>query len=88
MPFSAPFPYSKKRAKRGQKGADFYIILYTFYKTKSPKYRLNKPYFGLFHMFLKKLKVDLAGIEPASENLFRTVSPITVFILTFPPSAV
>ena len=62
MPFSAPFPYSKKGEKRKKKGADFYIILYTFYKTKSPKYRLNKPYFGLFHKFLKKLKVDLAYI--------------------------
>ena len=62
MPFSAPFPYSKKGAKGGQKGADFYIILYTFYKTKSPKYRLNKPYFGLFHMFSKIIKVDLRYI--------------------------
>ena len=32
--------------------------------------------------------MDLRGIEPLSENLFRTVSPITVSILTFPLSGV
>ena len=32
--------------------------------------------------------MDLRGIEPLSENLFRAVSPITVFILTFPPCGV
>ena len=31
-------------------------------------------------------KVDLAGIEPASENSSIQASPITVIILTFPPS--
>lgn len=36
----------------------------------------------------KTFLVDLAGIEPASENLFRKVSSIIVFILTFPPSDV
>ena len=34
------------------------------------------------------LYMDLRGIEPLSENLFRAVSPITVFILTFPPCIV
>ena len=34
------------------------------------------------------LNMDLRGIEPLSENLFRTVSPITVSILTFPLSGV
>lgn len=36
----------------------------------------------------KDLLVDLAGIEPASENLSPKVSSIIVFILTFPPSGV
>ena len=36
----------------------------------------------------KGLLVDLAGIEPASENSSGTVSPITVSILTFPPCTV
>ena len=50
--------------------------------TKKPsKYGLNKPYF-------KGRLMDLRGIEPLSENLFRTVSPITVSILTFPLSGV
>ena len=30
--------------------------------------------------------MDLVGIEPTSENLFIQVSPITVTVLTFPPS--
>ena len=33
------------------------------------------------------LLVDLAGIEPASESPSIEASPITVIILTFPPSA-
>ena len=31
-----------------------------------------------------RAKVDLAGIEPASESLFIEASPITVAVLTFP----
>ena len=31
-------------------------------------------------------QVDLAGIEPASESLSIQASPITVILLTFPPS--
>jgi len=31
--------------------------------------------------------VDLAGVEPASESPSIKASPITVIILTFPPSA-
>ena len=31
-----------------------------------------------------KWKVDLAGIEPASESLSLEASPITVILLTFP----
>lgn len=31
-----------------------------------------------------RAKVDLAGIEPASESLFIKASPITVAVLTFP----
>ena len=31
-------------------------------------------------------KVDLAGVEPASESPSIRASPITVIILTFPPS--
>ena len=50
-------------------------------KKKPLKYGLNKPYF-------KGRLMDLRGIEPLSENLFRTVSPITVSILTFPLSGV
>ena len=42
-------------------------------------YQLNKPISFI---------VDLAGIEPASENLSKAVSSIIVFILTFPPSGV
>ena len=42
----------------------------------------------IHYLIVVDFLVDLAGIEPASENLFRTVSPITVFNLTFPPSDV
>ena len=31
-----------------------------------------------------KIKVDLAGIEPASESLSLEASPITVILLIFP----
>ena len=55
----------------------------TFIKTHS-----NPSNFFGSNSSSKAFLVDLRGIEPLSENLFRTVSPITVFILTFPPSGV
>ena len=37
------------------------------------------------HQLFRCSKMDLAGIEPASESLSLAVSPITVADLTFPP---
>ena len=36
------------------------------------------------HQLFRCSKMDLAGIEPASESLFIEASPITVAVLTFP----
>ena len=48
---------------------------------------LSERYFQKGHSFSSKvLLVDLAGIEPASESLSIQASPITVILLTFPPS--
>lgn len=46
----------------------------------------NEPNFFMVKSSSKDLLVDLAGIEPASESPSIPASPITVIILTFPPS--
>jgi len=43
---------------------------------------------GPLHKVVNLFLVDLGGIEPPSENPSHMVSPITVTVLSFPPSAV
>ena len=51
-----------------------------------PELTSNEPNFFMVKSSSKDFLVDLAGVEPASESPSIEASPITVIILTFPPS--
>ena len=51
-----------------------------------PELTSNEPNFFMVKSSSKDFLVDLAGVEPASESPSTRASPITVIILTFPPS--
>ena len=51
-----------------------------------PELTSNEPNFFMVESSSKDFLVDLAGVEPASESPSTRASPITVIILTFPPS--
>ena len=51
-----------------------------------PELTTNEPNFFMVKSSSKDFLVDLAGVEPASESPSTRASPITVIILTFPPS--
>ena len=60
--------------------------LYTINNSTNMSTYSNGSNFFSHNSSSKVLLVDLAGIEPASESLSIQASPITVILLTFPPS--
>ena len=60
--------------------------LYTINNSTNMSAYSNGSNFFSHNSSSKVLLVDLAGIEPASESLSIQASPITVILLTFPPS--